>query len=212
MAREAHPDRAKALIAIGEHVERLGKIEGQRAARKLFPNVGKPTWESWCRLVHLAERGAVEQPAGHVAIAMHPVTPITPMTADVEPCGVGFDQRIAKMDAINLALEDVAWPIDPETGRRGRVKNPMLLKVARDGFAQSAALVAKHQAEAWSAELTKVQVEELQEVIAGVLKNGRDRELTGQILASLQELNEKWKNLRNRQGRSVSPAKVSADF
>ncbi|MFM0385875.1 hypothetical protein [Paraburkholderia dipogonis] len=192
MAREAHPDRATALIAIREHVERLGKIEGQRAARKLFPSIGKPTWESWCRLVHLGERAAVEQPAELVAIATHPVTPITPMIAGVEPCGVGFDQRIAEIDAINRALKDVAWPIDPETGRRGRVKNPMLLKVARDGFAQSAGLVAKHQEAAWSAEQYQARIDQITDVIGGVLKNGRDRELTGQILAALYELREKW--------------------
>lgn len=212
MAREAHPDRARALIAIGEHIERLGKIEGQRAARKLFPNIGKPTWESWCRLVHLGERAAVEQRAELVAVAAHPVPPITPMTVGVEPGGVGFDQRIAEIDAINRALKDVAWPIDQDTGRRGRVKNPMLLKVARDGFAQSAALFAKHQAGAWSAEMHRAQIEEIQDVLVEVLKNGRDRELTGQILASLRKVIEKWENLRDHQWHGASPAKMPADF
>ncbi|MCI0146678.1 hypothetical protein KNO81_12345 [Paraburkholderia sediminicola] len=192
MAREAHPQRTAALIAIREHVARLGTIEGQRAARALFPAIGKPTWEGWCRLVRLGDRADVVQSAELVAVAAHPVTRITPMTTGVEPYGVGFDQRIAEIDAINLALKDVAWPIDRETGRRGRVKNPILLKVARDGFAQSAGLVAKHQEAAWSAEQYQARIDQITDVIGGVLKNGRDRELTGQILAALHELREKW--------------------
>ncbi|REG61543.1 hypothetical protein B0G80_4396 [Paraburkholderia sp. BL6669N2] len=210
MAREAHPDRAKALIAIGEHVERLGKIDGQRAARRLFPNVGKPTWESWCRLVHLGERAGVEHRTELVGGATHPVTPITLMIDGVEPYGAGFDQRIAEIDAINRALKDVAWPIDPETGRRGRVKNPMLLKVARDGFAQSAALAAKHQSDAWSAEMHRAQMEEVMAVILDGLENSRDRELAGQLLASLRKVSKKWENVRDGQWQGGSLAKMPA--
>ncbi|MFM0060633.1 hypothetical protein PQR64_33920 [Paraburkholderia phytofirmans] len=183
MAREAHPDRARALIEIGEHVERLGKIEGQRAARKLFPNVGKPTWESWCRLVRVGERAAVEQPAGIVIVATHPVTPVAPMAAGIEPSGLGFDRWIAEIDEINRALKDVAWPIDPETGRRGRVKNPMLLKVARDGFAQSAGLIVKHR----EAVFNQDRIEDFYQIIIEEVGKA-DRGVQHAVVARLREI------------------------
>ncbi|MDR6503551.1 hypothetical protein J2785_006744 [Burkholderia ambifaria] len=215
MAREAHPDRARALIAIREHVARLGTIEGQRTAKKLFPSVGKPTWESWCRLVRLGECAAAAQPAEVVAVATRPANPITPisrMTAGIEPCGVGFDQRIAEMDAINRALKDVAWPIDPETGRLGRVKNPMLLKVARDGLAQTAGLLVKHQETAWSYERCLERMEELMDTVSAILKSTGDRELTGQVIKAVRDLEARWANPGHRYGRGVAPVKETADF
>lgn len=164
MAREAHPQRSAALKAIVEHETRLGPIEGARAAKKLFPDVGVPTWKTW---VKLARAAAVAEPAEAPAVALHPITPMEAAGPDawgVERSGWAFDRRIGEIDVINRALQDVAWPIDPETGRRGRVKNPMLLKVARDGLAQSAGLVIKHAEGAWNVK----QYQEFEEKLFGV--------------------------------------------
>ena len=208
MAREAHPQRTAALIAIREHVARLGTIEGQRAARALFPAIGKPTWEGWCRLVRLGDRADVEQPVEVVAVA-HPITPIP---AGVESRGFEFDQRIAEMDAAARALIDVAWPVDSETRRRGRVKNPMLLKAAHAALAQTAGLVVKYQEAAWSYERCLERMEELVDTASAVLKGAGDRELARQFIKALGELEARWANPGHRYGRGISPATAAADF
>jgi hypothetical protein len=209
MAREAHPQRTAALIAIREHVARLGTIEGQRAARVLFPAIGKPTWEGWCRLVRLGDRADVDQPAEVVAVATHPITPITP---GFELRGFEFDARVAEMDAAARALMDVAWPVDPETNRRGRVKNPMLLKAAHAALAQTAGLVVKHQEAAWSYERCLERMEELVDTASAVFKGAGDRELAGQFIKALRELEARWANPGHRYGRGISPATAVTDF
>lgn len=207
MPREAHPDRTNALIAIREHVGRLGTVEGQRAARKLFPNIGKPTWESWCRLVRLGERTDVEQPAEAVAVVTRPLTPVTPIAADVELRGFEFDHRIAEMDAAARALIDYAWPIDPETGRRGRLKNPLLLKAGHAALAQMASLVVKHR----EAVFNQARLEELYEVIIDEVGKA-DRGVQRAVLARLRELSERRGNPGARFGHGVAPATETADF
>src|ERR1700676_984701 len=104
-------------MSIREHVARLGTVEGQREARKLFPAVGRPAWDSWCRVVRLGERP--DEPAESFAVTTSTVTPITPA---VESHGFEFDRRVAEMDMAARALIDVAWPVDPETCRRGKVR------------------------------------------------------------------------------------------
>ncbi|AJZ60592.1 hypothetical protein OI25_606 [Paraburkholderia fungorum] len=209
MAREAHPQRTAALISIREHVARLGTVEGQRAARELFPAIGKPTWEGWCRVVRLGDRADVEPLAESFAVTTRPITPIT---AGVELRGFEFDQRIAEMDAAARALIDVAWPVDPETRRRGRVKNPMLLKAAHAALAQTAGLVVKHQEAAWSYERCLERMEELVDTASAVLKGAGDRELTGKFIQALGELEARWANPGHRYGRGVSPARAAPDF
>ena len=198
VAREAHPLRAQALMSIREHVARLGTAEGQREARKLFPAIGRPTWDSWCRVVRLGDKPV--EPAESFAVASHTVTPITPV---VEMRGFEFDQRVAEMDLAARALIDVAWPVDPETGRRGRVRNPMLLKSAHAALAQTAGLVVKSQEAMWSAEQNQARMEEILEVVSEALKDGRDRELAGAIIVSLRSMAERWKNPGRRYGRGT---------
>lgn len=195
MAREAHPLRAAALTAIREHVARFGTIEGQRAARKLFPAsaVGQPTWESWCRLIRLGDQP--DAPTSVVAVATHPVTPIT---ADVELRGFEFDQRIAEMDAAARALIDVAWPVDPETGRRGRVKNPMLLKAAHAALAQTAGLVVKNQQAAYNAEAMLELYQAVVDTVVEVAKRTGNNEFGIEIITAMEQLQKTRENPRHR--------------
>jgi hypothetical protein len=189
MAREAHPQRPAALKAIVEHEAALGPIEGARAAKKLFPDVGVPTWKSWVKLARVA---AVVEPAESFAVASRTVTPITPA---VESHGLEFDQRIAEMDMAARALIDVAWPID-ETGRRGRVKNPMLLKAAHAALAQTAGLVVKNQQAAWNAEVMADLYQTVVDTVVEVAKRTGNNEFGIEIMNAMEALQQKRKNPR----------------
>ncbi|CAB3753031.1 hypothetical protein [Paraburkholderia solisilvae] len=182
-------------MAIREHVARLGTVDGQRAARKLFPDVAKPTWDGWCRLVRLdaGPRGDLAETA-FASAAGAGIPAHTPSIPLVAMRSFGFDQRIAMMDAGAAALFDAAWPVDPATGRRSRVKNPMLLKYAMAAMASTSAVVVRYEEAAWNTERVRDQYQEIGRVLGDVLAEAEDKELAGRLIAKLREADERFRN------------------
>ncbi|KAA0997823.1 hypothetical protein FVF58_47550 [Paraburkholderia panacisoli] len=111
------------------------------------------------------------------------------------------------MDPAARALIDYAWPIDPETGRRGRLKNPLLLTAGHAALAQTASLVVKHR----EAIFNQARLEELYEVIIDEVGKA-DRGVQRAVLARLRELSERRGNPGARFGLGVAPATETADF
>jgi hypothetical protein len=184
-------------------------------ARKQFPGVTLSAWKGWLRLLRAGDRADVEQPAESVAVTTHPVTPVTaivPMGVPVR--GLDFDTRLRHMDEAAGALVDVAWPVDPETGRRGKVRNPMLLKSAHAAMAQAASLQVKSQEAAWSQERCQKWMENVIDTVAEVVNGAADHELARQIVEALAALDQRWESLAYRYGRSgiVPREKETADF
>ncbi|MDO3527525.1 hypothetical protein ACNRBH_09140 [Ralstonia pseudosolanacearum] len=205
MPRDAHPDREAALAAIREHTERLGRIEGQRHARKLFPSVELPTWQGWCRLVRLREKEPEAAPP--LATLPAPSAPAVVPVASGEP--LSFDARLGLLDAVAIAMLDAAWPTDAETGRRStRVKNPMLAKAAAAILRDSSALWARHHEAERNAERFRERSEELGRVLGEALRTIGDGEATRGIIAALKAMDESWRE-RDGIGLNVTPMEVA---
>ncbi|MGY3551194.1 hypothetical protein [Bradyrhizobium sp. USDA 4469] len=204
MPRDAHPDREAALAAIKNHTERLGRIEGQRHARKLFPHVELPTWQGWCRLVRLREK---EPEAASPATALPaPSVPAAVPVTSGEP--LSFNARLGLLDAVAIAMLDTAWPMDTETGSRStRVKNPMLAKAAAAILRDSSALWARHHEAEANAERFVERLTEIGSTLGSVLADVGDKDLTRRISDALADLDARLKE-RGRYGFGTAPMEV----
>jgi hypothetical protein len=190
MPRAAHPRRAAALVAIRDAIATHGDAAGPGSARKAFMDIPESAWKAWIRLVRYGDRVDDEQ----AVLVPEPTHLVTPITVCADERAFDFDGRVAEMDAAARALIDYAWPRDPETGRRGRVKNPMLLKAAHAALAQTAGLVVRHQEQAWNVERMQEYQDGVITAIGNVLRDAKDRELAGQIIAALGALKARWEN------------------
>jgi hypothetical protein len=203
MAREAHPQRTEAIRAIIEHEAALGPTEGARAARKLFPAIGDPTWKSWIK----AARRPAPAPAPSPSMTLPAARASGSLGGDAVP--LTFEERIAMMDrhVALIVAQCTTEVVDPATGARTtKARNPVVLAQAVRLQAQAAELLVKYAQAAWN----QGRMEELyQQVIDAI--GEVDRGMQQAVLKRLRGLNER-RGGAVKFGLGVTPATELADF
>ncbi|MGF6806059.1 hypothetical protein OKW30_001185 [Paraburkholderia sp. Clong3] len=185
MPRPPDPQRTKALLAIRQHVADHGAVEGPRLAKKLFPEVPKPTWSTWCKMVRDADRDLVEELRAIVPPPVQTLAPVTNEGRAVARRAIDFFAELDAMVADARLLADYASATNDDGTRR--VKNPQMLAVSHRMRATNLALAMKYSEMVWSVE----RLEQMHDAIANAIHQA-DRETGERVFAAVKNVQRRW--------------------